>query len=217
MMALSDDAITNTGFKSIMINWNPCGHAPTENFGIGHFDVHVYRVDDPSSKYTCGSYPDNPVCFSTDPNAAKFFIPYKNNMPSLLVNGTYQPVLMDSVGVANMGMHWWVPTTVSATNWVIPTIVTGSYNGKFIFSEQMFPVKTFTDGISISQEVTYADQTKYDLPRYYEVYANSNTMSVVCSLRGQIKVTCSSFMSQSTCQNAWACSWNGGKCKDLDK
>jgi hypothetical protein len=35
-------------FRSVVMNWNPKGHPPVDIYGVPHFDVHFYEIDEPT-------------------------------------------------------------------------------------------------------------------------------------------------------------------------
>jgi len=180
VLNIDSDCTKATGFKTVMINWNPCGHAPVDFWGIGHFDVHVYRVSDPNHMFTCGPFPENPVCLPPNPLAAPFFEPLTHDR--VILNGSV--VEMDAAGIANMGMHWYNFPTVPADEWIIPAVIEGSYSGEVIFVEQMFPLLTMKSSVDIEQTISYANQTMYYLPTQWAVATDAWDRTATASWTG---------------------------------
>jgi len=197
----------HTNVKTVGINWNPCGHPDFKFWGAGHFDVHMYFFDEPEYKWTCGKFPDNLFCLPNNPLAAPFFAHVEHNMPK-----DFAP---DAAGVANMGLHNFVPPKVLAKDWAIPAIIIGSYAGEVNFFEMMFPKKTFDDSVKNVQMLTYQNQTNYELPSVYEIAADSKTMTAVVTFKGQVNVKCPKLKLE-TCVIAKKCkvSENGKKCEN---
>ena len=62
--AFSDNIYRETGFASISLDYQACGHPPVGVFTIPHYDMHFYT--DPTEvreKRTCAQPPDAPICF----------------------------------------------------------------------------------------------------------------------------------------------------------
>jgi len=203
-MKLDKEIGEKVGLKALMINWNPCGHAPPGIFDVEHYDVHLYFDKNPQYKYTCGPFPENPICTPDNPDAAKFFVPVHNNLPI-----GFAP---DAVGVGNMGLHHYVMPNISASEWIIPATVMGSYKGEVIFFETMVPKKTLAQGKPSSENIKYQNQTYFTLPSSVEFVPNNKDISIDITFKGQIEVECKT-LSSDVCKEAIACSWKDGKCK----
>ena len=55
-----------TGIDHVSIDFNPCGHPPTDVFNIPHYDLHLYLVDPEYRRcMTCDLIPGAPVCDPT--------------------------------------------------------------------------------------------------------------------------------------------------------
>lgn len=121
MLPLPDEAVANTPFKHVMIDWNPQGHEPDGIYNVPHFDFHFYMQ------------PMNEVMAipTYDKAATKF-----DNVPA----ASYLPVdyVKGPGGVPAMGAHWSDVTSPEFKGQPFTeTFVFGSYDGKVTFWEQM--------------------------------------------------------------------------------
>uniref|UniRef100_A0A7S3LPR5 DUF1996 domain-containing protein n=1 Tax=Aplanochytrium stocchinoi TaxID=215587 RepID=A0A7S3LPR5_9STRA len=60
---LSKTVTKRTGFHTVGLDWNPCGHPPADVFTKPHYDIHFYMISDEyRSGMTCDLIPNAPVC-----------------------------------------------------------------------------------------------------------------------------------------------------------
>jgi len=198
--------IKKTGFKMLQFNWNPCGHPPFDNWGIGHFDVHLMNTMDPGM-INCGKDDTGAwifICTPDIPKAKKFFEPVMTeNVPTGFVP--------DMFGVFQMGNHYFIEPTVLAKDWVIPAWIMGDYAGETVFFEQMFPVKTFTDLPSYSANFAYNNQNWWSLPYHMDMTNDKTTMTSTMHFHGKILTKCPET-SLKNCESFPQCEIKGKKC-----
>jgi hypothetical protein len=119
VVPLPEQAVANTPFKYIGLDWNPYGHDPANVYTLPHFDLHFYMV------------PKTEVEAAVD--MAKMDVhPAADYLPQAYVPGPPVP---------QMGKHWVDITSpeLSQTNpqTFTQTFIYGTYNGRVTFYEPM--------------------------------------------------------------------------------
>jgi len=207
-----------TGFDMVSVDWMPCGHPPLSSFGISHYDVHFYTIDQQQrNKMVCDGV-EGPTCLpGNGSNSVMFYAPVTENMPKGFVMDR-APNDGPGSAVPGQGMHYLNPATVpdSTNAWVTPTTVFGGYNGSVVFFEPMIPFG-FRNNDKLTNDddeetVVYAEIVDYNgtrtvgtMPDSYTVEWNRQTDRVTVVLRGE-----AAGASYSTCEacNANKGSWN---------
>ncbi len=111
-----------TQYKSVMLDWNPHGHEPTEIYGAPHFDYHFYLISNDERKAIPGGEQGHTEEFK------------KNYMPP-----TYFSTMM---AVPEMGVHWIdaMSPEISGGKPFTRTFIYGSHQNNVIFYEPMVTV-----------------------------------------------------------------------------
>ncbi|WP_413586642.1 hypothetical protein [Bdellovibrio sp. HCB274] len=108
-------------FNHFTINWNPHGHAPTEIYGVPHFDFHFYFISEHQRHSIKCDGTDNAICMKQprDEYKPRFYVPGPEGVPM-------------------MGWHW-VDLRSPELNGkpFTASYIYGFYNGEIIFLEPM--------------------------------------------------------------------------------
>ncbi len=112
---------SKTGYKEVMIDWNPQGHPPPKIYTVPHFDFHFYTISQDEVDKIKFSGPDDPAAKVSDND---------------LVPKDYQVVPDTAVNM--MGVHA-IDTKAPEFNGkpFTATFIYGYDNGKLIFLEPM--------------------------------------------------------------------------------
>lgn len=116
LVPLHAEAMENTPFQFIMLDWNPEGHDPSGIYDLPHFDMHFYM----------SSFAD--VMTFTDMTKIET-APGESYVPANYVGGPSVPA---------MGKHWVDITSPEFNGQTFTqTFIYGSYDGKIAFYEPM--------------------------------------------------------------------------------
>lgn len=115
--------INPTGYRHVMLDWNPGGHEPPGTYDLAHFDFHFYLID-------------RATRLGIDPAKADFAERAARLPDSSLMPGRYFPPMPDAVPA--MGVHWLDAAAPELSGEIFSsTMLFGSWNGEVIFSEPM--------------------------------------------------------------------------------
>lgn len=156
-----------TPFQTVVLDWNPHGHAPEHIYDKPHFDLHFYLMEE-SERLTIPEYATDSTKYLKFPGA--------DYLPT-----NYVPI---PGGEAEMGTHWVDLTSpeLSATNPQVfgQTFVYGSYNGNVTFYEPMATLAYLTTVTAFSRDIP--QPLKYGKTGYYPTKMSfadkGNTMEV---------------------------------------
>jgi hypothetical protein len=162
VLPLPQEAMNETPYKHIYLDWNPLGHEPDAIYGVPHFDFHFYTIT-ASQRETIPPYSDI---------SASIFDLFPS--PSYLPPG-YVPI---PGGEQKMGKHWIDPTSSEFNGKPFTyTLIYGTYNGSVIFIEPMITLSTLLSGIdyrlNIPQPEIYAPSNTF-YPSQYNIYFNES-------------------------------------------
>ncbi|WP_413577587.1 hypothetical protein ACLVWU_04230 [Bdellovibrio sp. HCB290] len=131
------EGVTAPPFNHFTMNWNPHGHAPTEIYGVPHFDFHFYFISEHQRHGIKCDGTDNAVCMKA---------PVDEYKPPFYAPGPE--------GVPMMGWHW-VDLRSPELNGkpFTATYIYGFYNGEMIFLEPMITLSYLQTKPNISVEV----------------------------------------------------------------
>ncbi len=116
-------SVNPTGYRHVMLDWNPGGHEPPGLYDVAHFDFHFYLIDVATRLGIDPTRPD----FAE--RAARF------PDPSLIPDRYFAPML-DAVPA--MGVHWLDPASPELNGETFSrTMLFGSWDGEVIFAEPM--------------------------------------------------------------------------------
>ncbi|GAB3195139.1 hypothetical protein ABID22_004085 [Pontibacter aydingkolensis] len=119
-------------FKSVMLDWNPEGHAPDGVYTLPHFDMHFYLIAE-----------EERMMIAPGPQTV---FPESQYLP--------QNFVTDGFAVPMMGAHW---INLLAPEWngqkFTHTFIYGSYLEDVIFYEPMITLE-FLQGLAPGQTVT---------------------------------------------------------------
>jgi hypothetical protein len=112
---------SNTGYKEVVIDWNPHGHPPPEIYTVPHFDFHFYTISPEDVDKIKFTGPDDPAAKVSDKD---------------LIPPDYQVVPDTAVNM--MGVHA-IDTKAPEFNGkpFAATFIYGYDNGRLIFLEPM--------------------------------------------------------------------------------
>lgn len=119
-LELPAQALANTPFKFVGLDYNPHGHEPNGVYTVPHFDFHFYKIT----------------------NAERLTIALGDPKLDILPAPAYLPAnFFAAGGVPQMGNHWIDPLAPELNGQPFTTtFLYGSYNGKVIFMEPMITV-----------------------------------------------------------------------------
>ncbi|GAB3493277.1 DUF5602 domain-containing protein [Spirosoma knui] len=150
MLALPDEATTQTPFKHVMINWNPQGHEPAGIYTVPHFDFHFY-IQPMNEVMAIPAY--------TAATATKF-----DNVPASVY--LHSDFAKGPGGVPMMGAHWSDMTSPEFKGSPFTeTFVYGSYDGRVTFWEQMVALSYLKTNPTFDKAIKLPAQ--YETPGYY--------------------------------------------------
>jgi len=195
-----------TGIDHISIDFNSCGHPPTDIFGAPHYDIHVYLVTpEERTCMTCAKFPGSPICdFTPDAQTTESGKGFFEVATVTSTNPIYeddpfgQPRNMPSgfqVGIADMiplmGGHAWnfVQQPSSAMEWAEPIWIMGPYANGIVDYEPMIPFAFMTGDVNkeFTETLSYEGQTIAELPTSYTVKFDAATTVTTISLTRSIK------------------------------
>mmetsp|Transcript_43181 Transcript_43181/g.91855 ORF Transcript_43181/g.91855 Transcript_43181/m.91855 type:complete len:346 (-) Transcript_43181:185-1222(-) len=201
--AFSDEIYEATGFASISLDWQACGHPPVNVFTVPHYDFHFYT--DPAeirAERTCDQPEGAPICIpdvkaQTTASGRAFFsvatvwqlvddVNSATNAPANMPPG-FTCGLADAIPLS--GTHCWDLSSQPAdvASWINPFLILGSYDSKIAFFEPMAPVSFVTGSgtNSHSEKLVYEGQTVHTLPHEWSMMYNSNTNRTTVTLKGK--------------------------------
>lgn len=115
------EGVSNTGFRTVVVDWMAAGHPPPHVYTVPHFDFHFYTIGPQDLEQIKFAGPDDPAAKVTD--------------ASLVPEG-YQVVA--ETAVDKMGVH---AIDTSATEFhgkpFTATFIYGYYAGRLVFLEPM--------------------------------------------------------------------------------
>jgi len=142
--------LSSTGYKQIVLDWNPHGHSPVGVYDKPHFDFHFYVID---------SGERQKITAVGDDLVRAHKAPPEQYMPTgyILPPGTEVP---------NMGAHAINPQGDEfAKHSFTKTFIYGFYDGGMIFVEPMITTAYLETKPDV--HATIAVPNKYSLPAYY--------------------------------------------------
>jgi hypothetical protein len=199
----SDSVYRETGFASISLDYQACGHPPFGVFTTPHWDMHFYT--DPTEdreKRTCDQPAGAPICIplsvAQTTNSGRAF--FNINTIWKQISGpasepTGQPANMPKNFTCDMeaaipasGIHCWdYATNPTAMTWVEPVLIMGSYDGNIAFWEPMAALSfvTGSEDTYYSDTVEYEGQTIGTLPKEYSISYEAATGRAAIVLKGE--------------------------------
>jgi len=192
-----------TGVNHISIDFNSCGHPPTDIFGNPHYDFHLYIVEPEfrACEMNCDLYPaasincDRPSNQQTSNGLGFFNVNYVLGSTDLSNAPTNFTLLPDHV-VPNMGAHMWSPLQEpdDTTSWTEPIWVMGNYDGDIAFYEPMIPIDFVTGAEDkyYEEDLTYNGQSIKTLPSKFSSTYDASTKMTTLTFEGQSAVSCDS-------------------------
>ncbi|WMN88833.1 DUF5602 domain-containing protein [Vibrio parahaemolyticus] len=141
---------TSTGYREIVMGWNPHGHIPVGVYDTPHFDFHFYMIDS-NDRHKITAVGDDLVRAHKAPPEQYMPVGY------ILPPGTEVP---------NMGAHAVNPKGDEFTQHAFTkTFIYGFYDGQMIFVEPMI-TKAYLE-TKPDVYTTIAVPQKYSVPAYY--------------------------------------------------
>lgn len=141
-----------TGFKTIMIGWNPMGHEPAGVYTIPHFDFHFYLQTQGQIMNIEGGI-----------DAGAYIIEKKGIFPSFY---TYGPV---PFAVPHMGLHWSdIRSPEFGPEGFSRTFIYGSHQDRVTFLEPMITL-AFLQSMELGEMdvLQVPSLNVYENPGYY--------------------------------------------------
>lgn len=188
----SNKIYKETGFASLSLDWQACGHPPFGVFTIGHYDMHFYT--DPievREKRTCDLVPQGPVCIpdAQDTTSGRAFFNVATILPtsSILANMPEKFTCDLETALPVSGIHCWdFSKNPAPSSWADPVLVMGSYDATVAFFEPMVPLSFVTGHTDhyYSEQVDYQGQTIKTLPSEYSINYEANTGRATITLKG---------------------------------
>jgi hypothetical protein len=170
VLPLPAEAMQETPYKHIYLDWNPMGHEPDPIYGVPHFDFHFYTIA--SSEREMIPLYSAATASSFDLFPASSFLP-----------AGYVPI---PGGEQKMGKHWIDPASPEFNGSPFTyTLIYGTYNAKVIFVEPMITLSTLIGGtdykLNIPQPASYAPANTY-YPKEYNIYFNEDNQKYYVTL-----------------------------------
>ncbi|MFC7425225.1 DUF5602 domain-containing protein [Nocardia tengchongensis] len=129
-----------TDFDHVTVNWNAQGHAPTNLFGVPHFDFHFYMTD------MAAQHAIDPTVVGYSEAASNVPAPQYVPQDYLMVPDSAFPM---------MGVHWvdgTVPLDPSQFHFT-QILINGSWDGKYTFIEPMITRAYLLSDPSLTQDL----------------------------------------------------------------
>jgi hypothetical protein len=70
-------------FRTIVVDWEPKGHRPTEVYGVPHFDFHAYAIGESAREAITADGPSGPVMPSPDLVPDGYVAPMPSTVPKM--------------------------------------------------------------------------------------------------------------------------------------
>lgn len=146
-----------TGYRHVMLDWNPGGHEPPGLYDVPHFDFHFYLIDRTTRLGIDPARPDFAERAGRLPD------------PSLIPARYFLPI---PAAVPAMGVHWLDPATPELNGETFSrTMLFGSWDGEVIFAEPMITKDFLMSKPAVTFEIPSASEAlpSGPLPQSYTV------------------------------------------------
>jgi len=150
-------SVNPTGYRHVMLDWNPGGHEPPGIYDLAHFDFHFYLIDRATRLGIDPAHPDFSERAARLPD------------PSLIPDRYFLP-MPDAVPA--MGVHWLDAASPELNGDVFSTtMLFGSWDGELIFAEPMITKDFLTSKPALTFEIPSASKALVSgsLPKSYTV------------------------------------------------